>query len=176
MGETTTLSVHRCRFIDFSPSSITTLAFPPLPLPSIKGKRKATTADRVPKFGPLIVGHANGNIEIYEWTGSTDTVEAPQAWAVRKVRVQSLSFLRRCPNAIFFPQTLSGLNPSKVDSLALTLKYSDDLHEDDVPSLSDLRLFSSGGGSELAEWDVVHGTIRVRDNHAFAYAPNALSI
>ncbi|KAI0286783.1 WD40 repeat-like protein [Russula aff. rugulosa BPL654] len=138
MGETTTLSVHRCRFIDFNPSSITALAFPPLPLPSIKGKRKATTA--VPKFGPLIVGHANGNIEIYEWTGSTDTVEAPQAWVVRK--------------------TLSGLNPSKVDSLALTLKGSDGLNEDDVPSLSDLRLFSSGGGSELTEWDVVHGTIR----------------
>jgi U3 small nucleolar RNA-associated protein 4 len=176
MGETTTLSVHRCRFIDFNPSSITALAFPPLPLPSIKGKRKATTADRVPKFGPLIVGHANGNIEIYEWTGSTDTVEAPQAWVVRKVRVQSLSFLRRCTNVIFFPQTLSGLNPSKVDSLALTLKHSDDLHEDDVPSLSDLRLFSSGGGSELTEWDVVHGTIRVRDNHVFASAPNVLSV
>jgi hypothetical protein len=99
MGETTTLTVHRCRFIDFKPSSITALAFPPLPLPPIKGKRKTTTTDRVPKFGPLIVGHANGNIEIYEWTGSTDTVEAPQAWVVRKVRVQSLSFfaaLRLC--------------------------------------------------------------------------------
>jgi hypothetical protein len=89
MGETTTLSVHRCRFVDFNPSSITALAFPPLPFPSIKGKRKAFTAERVPKFGPLIVGHANGNIEVYEWTGSTDTVEAPQAWVVRKVRVQS---------------------------------------------------------------------------------------
>jgi hypothetical protein len=85
-------------------------------------------------------------------------------------------FLRRCANAIFFPQTLSGLNPSKVDSLALTLKSSDDLHENDVPSLSDLRLFSSGGGSELTEWDVVHGTIRVRDNHVFACAPNVFSV
>ena len=92
MGETTTLTVHRCRFIDFNPSSITALAFPPLPLPSTKSKRKASTTDRVPKFGPLIVGHANGNIEIYEWTGSTDIVEAPQAWVVRKVRVQSLFF------------------------------------------------------------------------------------
>jgi U3 small nucleolar RNA-associated protein 4 len=91
MGETTTLSVHRCRFVDFNPSSITALAFPPLPLPSSKGKKKATIQDRVPKFAPLIVGHANGNIEIYEWTGSTETVEAPQAWVVRKVRVQSLS-------------------------------------------------------------------------------------
>ena len=91
MGETTTLSVHRCRFVDFNPSSITALAFPPLPLPSSKGRKKATIRDRIPKFAPLIVGHANGNIEIYEWTGSTETVEAPQAWVVRKVRVQSLS-------------------------------------------------------------------------------------
>lgn len=84
-------------------------------------------------------------------------------------------FLRRCADA-FSPQTLSGLNPSKVDSLALTLKRSDHLHEDDVPSLSDLRLFSSGGGSELTEWDVVHGTIRVRDNHVFVCAPHVLSV
>jgi hypothetical protein len=91
MGETTTLSVHRCRFVDFNPSSITALAFPPLPLPSSKGKKKAIPGDRIPKFPPLIVGHANGNIEIYEWTGSTETVEAPQAWVVRKVRVRSFS-------------------------------------------------------------------------------------
>ena len=93
MGETTTLSVHRCRFVDFTPSSITALAFPPLPLPPIKGKgqKKANPTRRIPKFGPLIVGHANGNIEIYEWTGSTDTVEAPQAWVVRKVCAQSFN-------------------------------------------------------------------------------------
>ena len=93
MGETTTLSVHRCRFVDFTPSSITALAFPPLPLPPIKGKgqKKANPTRRIPKFGPLIVGHANGNIGIYEWTGSTDTVEAPQAWVVRKVCAQSFN-------------------------------------------------------------------------------------
>ena len=68
------------------------------------------------------------------------------------------------------------MNPSKVDSLALTLKRPDDLHEDDVPSLSDLRLFSSGGGSELTEWDVVHGTIRVCDNHVFTCIPDVLSV
>ncbi|KAI0005474.1 WD40-repeat-containing domain protein [Russula compacta] len=139
MGETTTLSVHRCRFVDFTPSPITALAFPPLPLPSVKGKKKATPRGRIPRFGPLIVGHANGNVEIYEWTGSTEKIEAPQAWVVRK--------------------TLSGVNPSKCDTLALTLKHPDDLHEGDVPSLADLRLFSTGGGSELTEWDMVHGTI-----------------
>jgi U3 small nucleolar RNA-associated protein 4 len=88
MGETTTLSVHRCRFVDFTPSAITALAFPPLPLPSVKGKQRATAHDRIPTFGPLVVGHANGNIDIYEWTGSMEVIKAPQAWVVRKVRVQ----------------------------------------------------------------------------------------
>jgi len=180
MGETTTtttttLSVHRCRFVDFTPSSITALAFPPLPLSSIKGKgkKKATPRNRIPRFGPLIVGHANGNIEIYEWTGSTETVEAPQAWVVRKVCVQSFSYWS-VPLKQFLPQTLSGPNPSKVDSLALSLKRPDDLKEDDVPSLADLRLFSTGGGTELIEWDMVHGAIRVRDNPISACAPNVL--
>ncbi len=45
--ETTTLAVHRCRFVDYAPSSITALAYPPLPLPSLKGKKK-TTAGKQP--------------------------------------------------------------------------------------------------------------------------------
>ncbi|KAH9049447.1 WD40 repeat-like protein [Lactarius hengduanensis] len=140
MEGATTLAVHRCRFVDFSPSSVTALAFPPLPLLSTKRKQKATTEGMASMFGPLIVGRANGNIEIYEWTGSASAVEAPQAWVLRK--------------------TLSGLIPSKVDSLALTLKCPVDLRGDDIPSISDLRLFSTGGGSELIEWDMVHTTIR----------------
>jgi U3 small nucleolar RNA-associated protein 4 len=68
------------------------------------------------------------------------------------------------------------VNPSKVDSLALTLKRPDDLHEDDVPSLADIRLFSAGGGSELIEWDVPHGTIRVCDDSIFACASDIVSI
>jgi hypothetical protein len=86
MEITTTLTVHRCRFVDFSPSSVTALAFPPLPLLSIKGKQGATAEGKVPIFGPLVVGRANGNIEIYEWTGSAAAAEAPQAWVLRKVR------------------------------------------------------------------------------------------
>jgi U3 small nucleolar RNA-associated protein 4 len=93
MEGTTTLSVHRCRFVDFSPSSVTALAFPPLPLLSTKGKQKATKDGKTPLFGPLIVGRANGNIEIYEWTGSAGATEAPQAWVLRKVRKYSLGLL-----------------------------------------------------------------------------------
>jgi U3 small nucleolar RNA-associated protein 4 len=105
MGEPTTLSVHRCRFVDFTPSAITALAFPPLPLPSVKGKKRTTVQDRIP-IGPLVVGHANGNIDMYEWTGSVETVEAPQAWVVRKVRV--LWFLPSAAplNSIYLSDTL----------------------------------------------------------------------
>lgn len=51
---------------------------------------------------------------------------------------------------------------SKVDSLAFTIKSPDEIASDEVPSWSNLRLFSAGGGSELAEWDIEKGTIRVR--------------
>lgn len=85
----TPIFVHRCRFVDFQPAAITALAFPPLPLPrpSLKGKEKARWT-RGYKFGTLVVGRANGDIELGEWTGDTrgnvNDVEAAQAWVVRK--------------------------------------------------------------------------------------------
>lgn len=83
-AEATTLSVHRCRFVDFTPSAVTALAFPPLPLPSAKGKKSAVVRKAL-KFGTLAVGRANGNIELCEWTGTEQRLEAPQAWVVNKV-------------------------------------------------------------------------------------------
>ncbi|KAG1749712.1 WD40 repeat-like protein [Suillus paluster] len=132
------IAVHRCRFVDYSPSPITALAFPPLPLPSLKGKKR----ERDPKdrFGTLGVGHANGNIDLLEWTAEEGEIQASQAWQVRKI--------------------LPGPCPSKVDSLAFTLRYPDILPPDTVPSCSDLRLFSSGGGSELLEWDISRSCVR----------------
>ncbi|TFK41379.1 WD40-repeat-containing domain protein [Crucibulum laeve] len=137
---TTTLSVHRCRFVDYAPSAVTTLAFPPLPLPSVKGKKKTTPGKQPLRFGTLAVGHANGNIDLCEWAGGEHEVQCPQAWVKRK--------------------TLSGPYPSKVDSLAFVIRYPDDLGPDDVPTCADLRLFSSGGGSELLEWDLERSCIR----------------
>ncbi|OBZ79661.1 U3 small nucleolar RNA-associated protein 4 [Grifola frondosa] len=137
MVETTTVSVHRCRFVDFTPSAITALCFPPLPLPSVKGKKKVASKKTI-KFGTLAVGRANGNIELCEWTGSNAKTQAWQAWVVKK--------------------TLSGPCPSKVESLAFTIRFPDS--EDEVPSWSNLRLFSAGGGSELAEWDIERGCIK----------------
>ncbi|PIL29590.1 hypothetical protein GSI_08226 [Ganoderma sinense ZZ0214-1] len=140
MAETpSTLAVHRCRFVDFAPSAVTALAFPPLPLPSVKGKRTAKNQG-FPGFGPLVVGRASGNIELCEWTGSSPRSQAPQAWVVRK--------------------TLSGPYPSKVESLALTFRSPRRASEEEVPSWSNLRLFSAAGGNELVEWDMEKGCIK----------------
>ncbi|KAF9014951.1 WD40-repeat-containing domain protein [Cyathus striatus] len=140
--EPTALSVHRCRFVDYAPSAITALAFPPLTLPSVKGKGKKTTIQgKLPlRFGTLAVGRANGNIDLCEWTGSEHQIQSPQAWVVQ--------------------QRLPGPYPSKVDSLAFAIRYPDDFGPDDVPTSRDLRLFSSGGGSELIEWDLERSCIR----------------
>jgi len=80
-----TVSVHRCRFVDSAPSAITALAFPPLPLPSLKGKRKSNDAHYPLQFGILAIGHANGNIDISEWVGSEGDTQSAQAWVVRQV-------------------------------------------------------------------------------------------
>ncbi|PFH50756.1 hypothetical protein AMATHDRAFT_60602 [Amanita thiersii Skay4041] len=141
MVEATTVTVHRCRFVDHAPSAITSLAFPPTPLPPLKNKSRSlnTSKPRV-RFGTLAIGHANGNIDLCEWSGSEKRLQSPQAWVIKK--------------------TLLGLYPSKVDSLAFIIRFPHELEPENVPSCFDLRLFSSGGGSELIEWDINRSSIR----------------
>ena len=80
------IAVHRCRFVDYSPSAITAFAFPPLRLPSVKGKENAASSSKkVYRPGALAIGRANGNIEIHEWTSPERSVQAQQSWVVRKV-------------------------------------------------------------------------------------------
>jgi len=81
----TTLAVHRCRFVDYAPSAITALAFPPLPLPSLRRKAKKISGGQRLRYGTLAVGHANGNIDLCEWSGSEQSLQCRQAWVVRKV-------------------------------------------------------------------------------------------
>lgn len=76
------VKVHRCRFVDYLPAAITALAFPPLSLPSLKGKAKAISPLTFPH---LAIGRANGNIELAEWSNNNPTDQAPQAWVVLKV-------------------------------------------------------------------------------------------
>ncbi|KAL5534622.1 hypothetical protein ACEPAG_1085 [Sanghuangporus baumii] len=142
--DATAFAVHRCRFVDYSPSAITSVAFPPLVLPTSSNSRSGKLRRKIKGcFGPLAVGRSNGNIELYEWAIPPDQQEqspkAPQAWVLSKV--------------------LYGPNPSKVDSIVFILRHPHLLAYNEVPTLADLRLFSSGGGSELVEWNIVSGTI-----------------
>jgi hypothetical protein len=88
-------AVHRCRFVDYDPSPITALAFPPARLPSRKGKRKESAVQQVLKFGVLAIGHANGNIDLCEWTGAPGELQSHQAWVVKKVS-KCLTLLVKC--------------------------------------------------------------------------------
>jgi hypothetical protein len=105
MGESTAVSVHRCRFVDFCPSAITALAFSPLTPPSTIRQKPL---GRPPSgFGTLAVGHTNGTIDIHEWTGLENQYSSPQAWTVRKVRtypsVDLLLCLRPVPEDSYWP-------------------------------------------------------------------------
>jgi hypothetical protein len=104
-------SVHRCRFVDFNPSAITAVAFPPLPLPTIK---RHVPVKQFIQFGMLAVGHANGNIDLSEWTGTQPLRPAPQAWVVCRVchnifpfhRSSVLYSFRHCQDHILPRSTL----------------------------------------------------------------------
>lgn len=56
---------------------------------------------------------------------------------------------------------MPGPYPSKVDSLTFIIRHPDDFDVDDVPTIPDLRLFSSGGGSELLEWNLERSCVKV---------------
>ncbi|KIJ37349.1 hypothetical protein M422DRAFT_260007, partial [Sphaerobolus stellatus SS14] len=55
---------------------------------------------------------------------------------------------------------LPGPRPSKIDSLVFASRPSTSFGSNDTQKLSDLRLFSTGGGSEVLEWDLQNGGIK----------------
>ena len=96
------LSIHRCRFVDFTPSAISALAFPPLPLPRLRKGRvvfdsgaetASGSSSKGRKFGTLAVGRANGNIELYEWSRMEHHIKSAQSWALWKVRIYTSRIL-----------------------------------------------------------------------------------
>ncbi|KAG8997306.1 U3 small nucleolar RNA-associated protein [Tulasnella sp. JGI-2019a] len=143
------LKVHRNRLIEWAPGAITAIAFPPAPPPSpVRGKSDQITLNW---FGTLAIGRANGNIELYEWSERPEEKTfAPQAWVLRKIfpgpvdsKVDSLAFAYRDPTRFFRPSPESqgrGRNTP-------------------APTLMDLRMFSSGGGTDIIEWDLCSGLI-----------------
>ncbi|KAG8903326.1 U3 small nucleolar RNA-associated protein [Tulasnella sp. 403] len=131
------LTVHRLRFVDWLPYPVTSIAFPPVPPPSPRSPPPPSPARHW--FGTLAVGRINGEIELYEWTGAATQSFSPQAWALRKV--------------------LPGLQNGKIESLAFSIRQPRRFSLNNPPSLHDLRLFSTGGGTDVLEWDLLAGTI-----------------
>ncbi|KAG8994177.1 U3 small nucleolar RNA-associated protein, partial [Tulasnella sp. 427] len=117
------------------------MAFPPPPPPSLQSpKGKGKDQGTLPKwFGSLAIGRANGNIDLLEWTGGPTDDLAPQAWTLKR--------------------TLTGPLRSKVESIAFALRSPRRHDLRNPPGLSDFRLFSSGGGTDLVEWDLTTASI-----------------
>ncbi|GAA6025057.1 hypothetical protein JCM8202_002074 [Rhodotorula sphaerocarpa] len=142
------LPVHRCRFPDWNPASVTALAITPeafdaglLGLGGCSGER-----------GVLAVGRANGDVELMVWGGQ-------QGW---------ISW-RTLPSSFPLPKERNSRKPTSLLSHLVfthqtTLSSTDlDLYEGDVEGADreirrlqreGVRLFGVGGvGSELVEWD-----------------------
>jgi U3 small nucleolar RNA-associated protein 4 len=51
-----------------------------------------------------------------------------------------------------------------VDSLALALLYPERAKPEEVPRYEDMRMFSAGGGTDILEWDLVSGNVKVRES------------
>jgi U3 small nucleolar RNA-associated protein 4 len=156
-GQVPSVPLHRCRFPDFTPSSITCLALTPTSFNSSNlncgvDEKEGGGGER----GILAVGRSNGQVELMIWGG-----------------VQGWVNWRTLPNSFPLPPTQGGggkkPSPSLLSHLTWTHQtslspsdvslYSDDLQEAqrEIESLKrgkGLRLFGVGGiASELVEWE-----------------------
>lgn len=179
MSASSTLPLHRIRFYDETPSPITCLAFPPLPLPPArdpsthKGKNKerestAVSQDRrgPDELGVLLVARDNGDIEIHQWGRENESSFGN--WICVKVclvvtRDQEEEILDNGTdfgNQIL-PPTLT--HPS-VSLMTLVIRDPENFHTKpySVPKLEDLRLFTAGSDStDLVERCLSTGRILV---------------
>lgn len=123
------LPLHRVRFVDWSPSAITALAFSPVPVAG-SGMAPSLGATR----SVLAVGRDNGNIDLCTWCEDTRAGSKSMArgWMPEMVRVNLLT------------QTLLGDVQYKIESLAFTVSHT---HQ----GAPYLRLFSTSGGSIVSE-------------------------
>lgn len=119
--------LHRVRFVDWAPSSVSALAF----LPLTKQVQSASSAAR----SILAVGRENGNIDLCVWV-EDDGIDASK---LNDSHHASASVAK----GWVVDTTLVGTNPSKVDSLVFVLSPT-------VPYATP-RLFSSSGGAIVTE-------------------------
>ncbi|GAA5933116.1 hypothetical protein JCM3775_005316 [Rhodotorula graminis] len=142
------LPVHRCRFPDWNPSSVTALAITPASFDASVLGLGGSSGER----GVLAVGRSNGDVELMVWGGH-------QGW---------ISW-RTLPSPFPLPQERNSRKPTSLLSHLVfthqtTLSPSDlDLYEGDKEGAErevrrlqreGVRLFGVGGvGSELVEWE-----------------------
>ncbi|WVQ86293.1 hypothetical protein IAT38_008462 [Cryptococcus sp. DSM 104549] len=148
------LSLHRIRFYDHSPSPITALNFAPAPLPPpanpatanhfAKGKSAAQPSLRFSKeeFGVLVAARENGQVEIWEYAKDEEGNMSGN-WVLDKT----------LPSILTHP-TISNMTLVIRDPLNYQRKgYS-------VPKVEDLRLFTAGSDSgDLIERCLLTGRI-----------------
>ncbi|BGP41474.1 U3 small nucleolar RNA-associated protein [Rhodotorula kratochvilovae] len=142
------LPVHRCRFPDWNPASVTALAITPDSFDAGLLGLDGSTGER----GVLAVGRANGDVELMVWGGH-------QGWTA----------WRTLPSSFPLPKQRNSRKPTSLLSHLVfthqtTLSPSDlDLYEGDEEGAEQevrrlgregVRLFGVGGvGSELVEWE-----------------------
>ncbi|TIB73425.1 hypothetical protein E3Q24_01192 [Wallemia mellicola] len=139
-----TIPIHRSRFLDLNPHSISAIAFPPPP------KDKSWNG-----YAIMAVGKSNGDIEIKHYVNTPvashfSKKQPPgKGWVLVKTlpahipagKIHSLHFTRR-----HSPPKKSG---SYTDAITSLNPYTSD----------HLRLFSSSGTNTLIEWDLNTGKI-----------------
>lgn len=136
--------LHRVRFVDWTPSSITALAFSPVP-PRADGAAHVSASAR----SLLAIGRENGNIDLCTWCeGVADGAhgELAKGWIVERTLLGDVNY--------------------KIEALVFALGAA--------PGRPDvLRLFSTSGGTIVTEHFLPPGLARVADVHTWTRASDA---
>ncbi|KAI8457958.1 WD40-repeat-containing domain protein [Phakopsora pachyrhizi] len=149
--------IHRCRFVDYTPASITALACTPstwdpnrhfgLPRPN-----------SFPPRGVLAVGRGNGDIEIWVWSGEEApgrSIESKKGHPVS----QAWCLYQTLPGHVPSMPSTSTSQASKVEHLLFSHQVIPTDDEEATPEqmeemLHSLpRLFGSNGADEVLEWE-----------------------
>ncbi|WFD31341.1 U3 small nucleolar RNA-associated protein [Malassezia sp. CBS 17886] len=153
-GTAAPLPLHRVRFVDWHPSSITALTFSPTPPAGAVSAHLSGGLRSV-----LAVGRDNGNIDLCTWCE-----DAGLAGAGGEEGVGALA------NGWMVESTLLGDVNYKVESLAFTLSTPVDGHG----APPHLRLFSTSGGSVVTEHFLPPSLARTTDRAHIRDADDAL--
>lgn len=136
--------LHRVRFVDWTPSSITALAFSPEP-PRADGAGHVSASAR----SMLAIGRENGNIDLCTWCEAyTDSSrgELAKGWVVERTLLGDVNY--------------------KIEALAFSIGTAPGR-----PAV--LRLFSTSGGSIVTEHFLPPGLARISEEQSWTRTSDA---